>query len=155
MAIATVIQRPQAHAPQKDEPAVVRRRPKATKRARNSTREAPQKRDEPGLTRQDAPVVDPTGYLCRNWLSFEARPALTLNPDAGPGELLAWSWAEVRALGLTVRALHALLQDDALAFDPETLEELLSHRLAPLEAVLKHVVDRLDADARSAEKLRE
>lgn len=97
---------------------------------------------------QAAEAIHPTGYLCDNWLSFEANPALSLNPKAQAGELVAWCWAEVRALHTTARAVTMLFAADHHALSSEDLGVLFLNRLRPLEEVLEHVASRLDQERR-------
>ena len=90
------------------------------------------------------PGPDVCGHLASNWLEFN-RPALIISPQARPGDLLAWCWAEVKSLNESANTYLGLAPDD---MTPNEFSAIFSHRLQPLEAVLEHAVNLLSNEAR-------
>lgn len=81
---------------------------------------------------------NPTGYLCENFIGLET-PALRVNPDATPGDLVAWCWAEVTSLEATAHAVaKVLFSEDPSLHPPEAFDKMFLHRLRPLRDVLEH-----------------
>jgi hypothetical protein len=91
---------------------------------------------------QPAPVssvsgnaLEIVGYLANNWCTD--RPALMLNPEASPGELLAWCWGEVMSVLASADAL-ATCADSISAGD---VSAIFLHRLRPIEQVLDYATN--------------
>jgi hypothetical protein len=73
--------------------------------------------------------VDVTGYLVKNhaYRLDPERPAIIINPEASPNELLAWCVGEVLALEMSVRLNFENPNEQLSEFSA-----LLYHRLEPL-----------------------
>ena len=80
------------------------------------------------------------GYLAGNWLAFR-RPALIANPQARPGDLLAWCWSEVASL-LASADMIATASD---TIEPSEFAAIFVHRLRPLESFLEYAVNQMAA----------
>lgn len=98
----------------------------------------------------NAKPVSVMGYLAGNWLGInEEHPALIVNPEASPQDLLAWCWGEVASLESVTQTLSAA----GANVSHGELSAIFLHRLTPLAKVLETAIDALDAPAR-AERLR-
>lgn len=92
--------------------------------------------------RQNTEVV---GFLAGNWPGYnEATPALVVNPAASPLDLLAWCWAEVQSLSVTVSSLSG----SPNGIEPGDVSAILSHRLQPLANMLHQATTELVAEER-------
>lgn len=95
----------------------------------------------------DLPCVH--GYLAENWLDCNSEtPAVILNPEALPLDLLAWCWAELESLNVAGAALAA----GGAASCGEAFGPLFLYRLPSVRDVLEHVIKRL-YDERRADQL--
>lgn len=89
------------------------------------------------------------GYLAGNWLGCnDATPAVILNPDAQPLDLLAWCWGELESLNAAGAALAA----GGASSCGDAFEPVFLHRLPSVRNVLEHVINRL-CDERRADQL--
>ena len=91
--------------------------------------------------------VDVTGYLAKNygWLHAPERPAIIINPEARPNELLAWCVGEVRALEMIVR-LNFENPDEQLS----EFSALLYHRLEPLANAVEAALEGFETLEKTA-----
>ena len=87
------------------------------------------------------------GYLTWNFISSD-RPALVVNPEALPEDVLAWCWAE--SMALVAAAQVASLSTDALS--PGDVAAIFLHRLEPLESMIEHAMTLLASQARAGEE---
>ena len=84
--------------------------------------------------------VNVMGYLANNWPNLnEISPALIINPDASPLDLLAWCWGEVASLNASLDALAAA----SVPVEPGELSGIFLHRIKPLERVMHEAVSSL------------
>ena len=91
------------------------------------------------------------GHLARNWTELNDRnPAVVLNPNAGPLDLMAWCWSELVSLNCAVDALQAGTDD----INKGDFCALIVHRMDPLLGVFERALDKLidDDKARRAVK---
>lgn len=80
------------------------------------------------------------GYLSRNWPGLnDAVPALIINPEATPVDLLAWCWGEVASMQAALNTLVSLGEPIVAG----ELSALFLHRIAPIEVVLSEAIDAL------------
>ena len=92
------------------------------------------------------PVV---GYLAKNWTGVNTQnPAVIVNPQAGPLDLLAWCWAELLSLQSAADVLEASNDD----IDKGDFSTLVVYRIAPLANVLEQALNRLHSEATQAGK---
>ncbi len=83
------------------------------------------------------------GHMAENWPGLcSDRPAMIVNPDATPLDVLAWCRGEVVYLECTA---HVLAAGDEVAGD---ISAMLLHRLRPLIAAMDLVVGELQNAAR-------
>ena len=80
---------------------------------------------------------DVCGCLSSNWLP--QAPAVLANPNAGPMDLLGWCHGEVESL----RATAAAVSIAECGLKANDINAIFYHRLVPLEAMLRHALDRL------------
>lgn len=91
----------------------------------------------------DLEDVCPMGYLSENWLGAnEDTPALIVNPDASPADLLAWACGELRSLEATGHALMDMASPGA-TFEARHFEAMFVHRIGPVERVVDLALARL------------
>lgn len=87
--------------------------------------------------------VEVMGYLAGNWTSLNNKtPALILNPDASPLDLLAWCWGEIASMNAS---LDSLASAEA-HIEPAELSGIFLHRMAPLQSVMHEAVSFLIAE---------
>lgn len=93
----------------------------------------------------NAKPINVLGYLAGNWPGInEENPALIVNPQASPLDLLAWCWGEAMSLEASALALTAF----GAEIKSGELAAIFQHRLSPLANVLGAAVDALSAQAR-------
>ncbi|WP_394788774.1 hypothetical protein [Rhodoferax sp.] len=88
-------------------------------------------------TKPCEPGPDVCGCLTTNWMPNA--PAVLVNPSASPIDLLGWCHGEVESL----RATAAAVSIAECALRADDLNAIFYHRLVPLEAMLRHALDRL------------
>lgn len=82
------------------------------------------------------------GYLAGNWPNLNDKtPALMINPEASPLDMLAWCWGEVASMQSALDALAAA----QAPIEPGELSGIFLHRMAPLERVLSEAISALIA----------
>lgn len=80
------------------------------------------------------------GYLAGNWPSLnDAAPALIINPEATPLDMLAWCWGEIASMHAALNVLVSL--GDPI--EAGELSGIFLHRIAPVEVVLSEAIDAL------------
>lgn len=93
----------------------------------------------------NAKPINVLGHLAENWPDVNGeRPALIVNPEACPLDLLAWCWGEVASLESAVQALTSA----GSSVGPGELSAIFLHRLTPLANVLGAAIDALQAQER-------
>ena len=84
--------------------------------------------------------VNVMGYLTHNWPGLNDEvPALIINPEATPLDMLAWCWGEVASLQAALNVLAASHEP----VEPGELSGIFLHRVAPLERVLDQAITNL------------
>lgn len=84
------------------------------------------------------------GHMARNWVQFNKEtPAVVLNPQARPLDLMAWVWGELQS----VHAAAYTLAGDRNGIDKGAFDALILHRIDPLLIVLEAAIDQLCLDA--------
>ena len=84
--------------------------------------------------------VNVMGYLANNFGSInESVPALIINPEATPLDLLGWCWGEIASMQAALDALASA----GVPIEPGELSGIFLHRIAPLERVMHEAVDAL------------
>lgn len=78
------------------------------------------------------------GYLADNWPRLN-RPALLVNPDARPEDLLAWCWGELMSL-IAAAQVASETHDNLSSGD---VAAIFLHRLEPLGSMLDHAIQQL------------
>jgi hypothetical protein len=82
------------------------------------------------------------GYLAQNWTELnEHTPAVILNPEARPLDLMAWCWGELMAL----QAAADVLVDCTDEINKCNFSALIVHRLDPLVNVFELAMQQLRA----------
>ena len=90
--------------------------------------------------------VNVMGYLASNFVNINEKvPALIINPEATPLDLLAWCWGEITSLQA---ALEVLASSDE-AIEPDKLSGIFLHRIEPLACVMHEAMDMLIEQKRS------
>ncbi|MGB4927543.1 MAG: hypothetical protein WBP25_13770 [Giesbergeria sp.] len=88
---------------------------------------------------------NPMGYLAMDLISCtDDRPAIVVNTDARPIDLLAWCRGELRSLEATGTALAAVSAPDA-QMDFDDFEAMFIHRLSPILRMVDVVLNELVA----------
>ena len=84
------------------------------------------------------------GYLADNWTHLnENTPAVIVNPEARPLDLMAWCWGELQSMQAAADALTCGSDD----INKGDFSALIVHRLAPLTVVFAKAMDQLYGDA--------
>ena len=84
------------------------------------------------------------GYLAENWTCLNARtPAVIVNPEARPLDLMAWCWAELQSL----QAAAGAMQSGGNDINSGDFSALIVHRLEPLTVVFEQAMDQLLSEA--------
>ena len=95
--------------------------------------------------------MNPMGHLAQNWLGAnEAAPAMIVNPEASPIDLLAWVGGELRSLEASCNALSDLASGEGASIGFAEFEAIVIHRLAPVSRVLDLALCELIAQRRTA-----
>ncbi|MEO6319432.1 MAG: hypothetical protein ABIR56_02055 [Polaromonas sp.] len=93
-------------------------------------------------TTNQRPVM---GHMAKNWVEFnEETPAVVLNPQAGPLDLMAWVWGELQS----VHAAAYTLADARNGIEKGAFNALILHRIDPLLMVFEAAFDQLALDAK-------
>ncbi|ABM36283.1 hypothetical protein [Polaromonas naphthalenivorans] len=93
---------------------------------------------------ENTPVTPVMGYLAQNWINLNARtPAVILNPEASPLDLMAWCWAELRSMQAAANALVGGIDD----IDKGDFSALIIHRIEPLANVFQQAMSQLHRDS--------
>ena len=81
--------------------------------------------------------VNVMGYLANNFHGInEAVPALIINPEATPLDMLAWCWGEIVSMQSSLDSLASA----SAPLEPGELSAIFLHRIAPLERVMHEAV---------------
>lgn len=91
--------------------------------------------------------TNPVGYLSNNWDGFENDsdgPALIVNPNATPMDLLGWCWGEVCSL----RSAASVLATAGELIEPGDMAAIFLQRLEPLTEVMRLAVSELHSAQR-------
>lgn len=81
--------------------------------------------------------VNVMGYLANNFSGInEIVPALIINPEATPLDMLAWCWGEIVSMQASLDSLTSA----SAPLDPGELSGIFLHRMAPLERVMHEAV---------------
>lgn len=100
--------------------------------------------------REDGPMAV-QGYLAENWThAANTRPAVIVNPEAKPLDLLAWCWGEVYSLRASIEALTC----GTAPLEVSDLSAIFQHRMQPLSDVLDLAINQLVAEARAVKENR-
>jgi hypothetical protein len=101
----------------------------------------------------NTPVTPVMGYLTSNWNSHDNRtPAVVINPEASPVDVLVWCWAEMESMLAAVNVLMNAEGD----INKGDFSALIFYRLDPLVAVMEKTVGHLcHADLALAKALKE
>ena len=84
------------------------------------------------------------GYLADNWNDLNKQtPAVVVNPEARPLDLLAWCWGELMSMQASVDVMISS-NDDIKKGD---FSALFLHRIEPLVVVFERAIDQLRRDA--------
>ena len=84
------------------------------------------------------------GYLVNNWQKLNGKtPAVVLNPEALPLDLMAWVWGELQSVMAASNALAAGTGE----ITKGDFSALIVHRLCPLVEVFEVAMNRLHHDA--------
>ena len=87
------------------------------------------------------------GYLAKNWPELNAHtPAVVINPQAQPLDLLAWCWGEVLSMQAAANVL-ASSSDDISKGD---FSALIIHRMDAFSEVFEIAVSQLIGEKRQA-----
>ena len=99
------------------------------------------------------PFTPVVGYLTSNWDSHDNRtPAVVMNPEASPVDVLVWCWAELESMLAAANVLMTA-EDDINKGD---FSALILYRLEPLLVVMEKTVGHLcQADLAFAKALKE
>jgi hypothetical protein len=82
------------------------------------------------------------GYLAQNWLAFNVQtPAVVMNPEAQPLDLLAWCWGELQSVQAAANVMTSSFGD----IDKGDFSALIVHRVYALTEVFECAVDQLAA----------
>lgn len=102
----------------------------------------------------DRNTTTPMGHLAQNWLGAnEAAPAMIVNPEASPIDLLAWVGGELRSLEAACNALADLAYGEEANIGFFEFEAIFMHRLAPVARVLDLALCELIAQRRQRDEL--
>lgn len=100
----------------------------------------------------DRSEVNPMGYLAGNWVDANSEvPALVVNPEASPIDLLAWVGGELLSLESSCNALAELASGRESIIEFAEFEAVFVHRLAPIVRVLNVALCELIAQRRQAD----
>lgn len=81
-------------------------------------------------------TIRPMGYLADNWFGAnEDNPALIVNPDASPLDLLAWAGGELNSIEAAGDTLARIASGDSQMSVADFCAIFL-HRIAPVARVL-------------------
>ena len=95
-------------------------------------------------TTKQTPVM---GYLAENFQGLnEKTPAVIVNPEARPLDLMAWVWAELQALQAAADVM-VCSHDDICKGD---FSALIIHRMGPLTQVFEQAMNQLYSDAKQS-----
>lgn len=84
----------------------------------------------------DRNTIRPMGYLADNWLGAnEEEPALVINPEASPLDLLAWAGGELHSIEAAGDALARIASGDSQISIAE-FTAIFLHRIVPIARVL-------------------
>jgi len=113
---------------------------------------APRIRNAP-IDIADDPPVAVYGHLTLDLLKRQTSvPAVIVNPNAHPIDVIAWCHGELVNIMKTMDALMCLELDEGI--EPEKLYDIIGHRMEPLPKVLKAAhngLRRLDAHAQNCQ----
>ena len=86
------------------------------------------------------PLTPVVGYLTSNWVSNDNQPpAVVMNPEARPIDLLVWCWAEMESMRAAVNVLLAVEGE----INKGDFSALILYRLEPLLVVMEKTVGHL------------
>jgi hypothetical protein len=95
------------------------------------------------------PFMPVVGYLTSNWNSQDDNPpAVVLNPDARPIDVLVWCWAELESMRAAANVLIAVNDD----INKGDFSALIIYRLEPLVDVMERVISQLHVPGASHTK---
>ena len=95
-------------------------------------------------TTKQTPVM---GYLAENFQGLnEKTPAVIVNPEARPLDLMAWCWAELQSMQAAADVM-VCRHDDIKKGD---ISALILNRLAPLSLVFEKAMNQLYSDAKQS-----
>ena len=90
------------------------------------------------------PFTPVMGYLANNWVGLNERtPAVVLNPEARPLDVMAWCWAELESIRAAANALVTAGGD----INNGEFSALILYRIEPLAGVFEEVVSQLLREA--------
>jgi hypothetical protein len=90
--------------------------------------------------------VSASGPMAKFWTKHSSPPAVIVNREASPVDLLSWCMAELTALRSIVNELTVREVD----IEPNKLFEMVGHHLDPLPDVLEKAIDGLSAKGGAA-----
>lgn len=89
--------------------------------------------------------IDASGCLSAGKCVGEQEPAVIVNPAASDASLAAWCAGEVTALRAMADAIGAGPAGDMEQMTRDDFCALINHRLGPLERVMAHLAERINA----------
>lgn len=85
------------------------------------------------------------GYLAKNWTELNAHaPAVVVNPEAQPLDLLAWCWGEF----LSMQSAANVLADGSDDISRGDFSALIIHRMDAFSGVFEFAISRLVEEKR-------
>lgn len=94
-------------------------------------------------TTKQTPVM---GYLAENFIGLNERtPAVIVNPEARPLDLMAWCWAELQSMQVAADVMISGHDD----INKGDFSALILHRLAPLSLVFEQAMNQLWLDTKN------
>ena len=93
---------------------------------------------------EKTPVTPVIGHLTQNWPDVNTRnPAIIVNPNASPLDLMSWCWAELRSMEAVCDVFVSGAQDIPIG----DFSASIFYRIQPLTGVLEEAMRQLYRDA--------
>ena len=87
------------------------------------------------------------GYLTENFQGLnEKTPAVIVNPEARPLDLMAWCWAELQSMQAAADVMVSSHDD----INKGDFSALILHRLTPLSLVFEQAMNQLYREAKQS-----